>query len=164
VSIFVNEQHASLLRDAGLSATTQRLSVLRVLGSHPHQTADEIVVLCESDLGTISRQSVYDALAAMSEKGIIRRVQPLGSPARYEDRVGDNHHHVVCRLCGSLANVDCATGETPCLTAVDDMGFDIDEAEVIYWGRCGSCREAGREFSKFDQPTLKRRNQVSTNN
>src|SRR5690606_3487176 len=97
------------------------------------------------EIGAISRQAVYDALGLLAEKGLIRRIQPAGSPARYEDRVGDNHHHVICRTCGSTADVDCAVGYTPCLTASDDMGYRIDEAEVIYWGACPACQAAAGE-------------------
>ncbi len=129
----------ALLRQHGLSVTAQRLAVLRAVAERPHRTADDIDTAVRSEIGAISRQAVYDALTAFTEKGIIRRIQPAGSPARYEDRVGDNHHHVICRTCGKTADVDCAVGYTPCLTAADDSGYVIDEAEVIYWGRCPEC-------------------------
>jgi Fe2+ or Zn2+ uptake regulation protein len=132
---------ADLLRQSGLSVTAQRLAVLRAVSGRPHGTADAIAEDVRKELGTISRQAVYNVLAVMSEKEIIRRIQPAGSPARYEDRVGDNHHHLICRSCGITVDVDCAVGETPCLTAANDLGFEIDEAEVIYWGNCPDCRK-----------------------
>lgn len=137
------------LRERGLQVTPQRLAVLRAVEARPHATADEVIEAARADIGSISRQSVYDALELLVAQGLIRRIQPLGSRARFEGRVGDNHHHVVCRACGALADVDCATGEAPCLVAVDDAGFLIDEAEVIYWGRCPSCA-AGISPSKND--------------
>jgi Fur family ferric uptake transcriptional regulator len=130
----------SLLRRHGLQVTAQRLAVLRAVDRRPHGTADELCALVRADLGSVSRQAVYDALGALADKGVLRRIQPAGSPARYEARVGDNHHHLICRTCGRTVDVDCAVGETPCLTAADDVGFEIDEAEVIYWGRCPECR------------------------
>ena len=129
-----------VLRAHGLPVTAQRLAVLRAVQRHPHGTADQIADAARSDLGALSRQTVYDALNTMTERGIVRRIQPIGSPARFEDRVDDNHHHIICRDCGHLADVDCATGEAPCLTASDDHGFLIEEAEVAYWGRCPSCQ------------------------
>ena len=100
-----------------------------------------------AEIGAISRQAVYDALGALTDKGLLRRIQPAGSPARYEDRVGDNHHHLICRTCGRMVDVDCAVGDTPCLTAADDSGYEIDEAEVIYWGRCPECVAAAAATS-----------------
>ncbi|HEY8545937.1 MAG TPA: Fur family transcriptional regulator [Acidimicrobiales bacterium] len=129
----------ALLRRHGLQVTAQRLAVLRAVKEHPHGAADDVFNAVHAELGAISRQAVYDALAALTEKGILRRIQPAGSPARYEDRVGDNHHHLICRACGRMVDVDCATGVTPCLTAADDAGYEIDEAEVMYWGRCPEC-------------------------
>ena len=129
----------SLLRQHGMHVTAQRLAVLRAAARFPHSTADDIDKVVRAELGAISRQAVYDALRTLSEKALIRRIQPAGSSARYETRVGDNHHHVICRLCGRTDDVDCAVGYTPCLTAADDSGFQIDEAEVIYWGRCPGC-------------------------
>ena len=131
--------HHGLLRQHGLQVTPQRLGVLRAVSDRPHSTADDIYTVVRTDIGAISRQAVYDALAALSEKGLLRRIQPAGSAARYEDRVGDNHHHLICRACGRMVDVDCAIGETPCLTAADDSGYEVDEAEVIYWGRCPEC-------------------------
>ncbi len=129
----------ALLRAHGLQVTAQRLAILRVLSSHPHRTADEIYQAVLSDLGAISRQAVYDSLAVLTEKGVLRRIQPAGSAARYEARVGDNHHHLICRICGRTVDVDCAVGEVPCLEPADAAGFEIDEAEVMYWGRCPEC-------------------------
>jgi Fur family ferric uptake transcriptional regulator len=133
---------AALLRQHGLQVTAQRLGVLRAVIDGPHSTADDIYTVVRSEIGAISRQAVYDALSALTEKGMLRRIQPAGSPARYEDRVGDNHHHLICRSCSRMVDVDCAVGEVPCLTAADDAGYEIDEAEVIYWGRCPTCLAA----------------------
>lgn len=130
---------AGLLRARGVQVTAQRLAVLQAVSRRPHVTADDVAEVVRSEIGSISRQAVYDALATLAEKGLIRRIQPAGSPARFEDRVGDNHHHLVCRACGRMVDVDCAVGATPCLTAADDSGYDIDEAEVVYWGRCADC-------------------------
>ena len=129
----------ALLRRHGLHVTAQRLAVLRAVSDRPHRTADDIDKVVRAEIGAISRQAVYDALAALTDKGLLRRIQPAGSPGRYENRVGDNHHHLICRTCGRMVDVDCAVGDTPCLTAADDSGYEIDEAEVIYWGRCPEC-------------------------
>lgn len=129
------------LRHHGLQVTAQRVAVLNAVSECPHGTADEIAARVRSGIGTISRQAVYDALGILAEKGLIRRIQPAGSPARYEDRVGDNHHHLICRSCNRMVDVDCAVGSAPCLHAADDAGFAIDEAEVIYWGLCRTCRD-----------------------
>ena len=137
----VNEDAERLLRRHGLQVTAQRLAVLRAMAAHPHAAADELADVVRESIGSISKQAVYDALATLVESGLARRIQPAGSPARYEDRVGDNHHHLVCRTCGVMVDIDCAIGETPCLTAEDDHGFDIEEAEVIYWGYCPGCRK-----------------------
>jgi len=133
---------AALLRRHGVQVTAQRLAVLRAVSERPHSTADDIADVVRVEIGAISRQAVYDALAAFTEKNLVRRIQPAGSSARYEDRVGDNHHHVICRTCNRMADVDCAVGYTPCLTAADSAGYEIDEAEVIYWGRCPECLAA----------------------
>ena len=130
---------ADLLRQRGIQVTAQRLAVMRAVASQPHISADGISDVVRQEIGTISRQSVYDALTVLVPEGLIRRIQPAGSPARFETRVGDNHHHVICRECGRMSDVDCAVGAAPCLTAADDLGFEIDEAEVIYWGRCRDC-------------------------
>ncbi len=130
---------AILLRKQGLQVTAQRLAVLRAVSSRPHCRADEIANAVRTEIGAISRQAVYDVLGILVEKGLIRRIQPAGSPALYEDRIGDNHHHIICRACGKTVDVDCAIGETPCLTAADNAGYQIDTAEVIYWGTCPEC-------------------------
>ena len=131
--------HDMLLRAHGINVTAQRLAVLRAVSDAPHSTADDIYHVVRAGLGAVSRQAVYDALGTLTGKGLLRRIQPAGSAVRYEDRVGDNHHHLICRTCGRMVDVDCARGETPCLTATDDAGYDVDEAEVIYWGRCPEC-------------------------
>ena len=131
-----------LLRDNGLHVTAQRVAVLEAVSARPHGTADEVADDVRVALGSVSRQAVFDALGVLSENGLIRRIQPARSAARYEDRVDDNHHHVVCRSCGGMADVDCAVGFRPCLEAADDHGFVIDEAEVIYWGTCPACQKA----------------------
>jgi Fe2+ or Zn2+ uptake regulation protein len=130
---------AAQLRERGLQVTAQRLAVLRAVAAHPHGTADELEAAARAEIGTISRQSVYDALTVLTERGLLRRIQPARSPARYEDRVDDNHHHLVCRRCGRTVDVDCAVGARPCLEAADTQGFVVDEAEVVYWGRCPDC-------------------------
>jgi Fur family ferric uptake transcriptional regulator len=122
-----------------MTVTAQRLAVLRAVSEQPHSTADDIHNVVRTELGAISRQAVYDALGALADKKLVRRIQPAGSPARYEDRVGDNHHHLICRTCGQMVDVDCAVGDTPCLTAAEDAGYEVDEAEVMYWGRCPAC-------------------------
>ena len=135
---------ADLLRRRGLQITAQRLAVLRAVAAQPHITADSVAEVVRAEIGAISLQSVYDALGVLAAEGLIRRIQPAGSPARFEDRVGDNHHHLICRICGRVVDVDCAAGKTPCLTAADDMGYEIDEAEVAYWGRCPDCLAQSR--------------------
>jgi Fur family ferric uptake transcriptional regulator len=135
----MSSDEAAVLRHHGVQVTAQRLAVLRAVSGRPHSTAAEIDTTVRAQIGAVSLQAVYDALSTLSEKGIIRRIQPAGSPARYEGRVGDNHHHLICRTCGEMVDVDCAVGAAPCLTASDDRGYQIDEAEVIYWGRCPRC-------------------------
>ena len=131
---------ASLLRARGIQVTAQRLAVLRAVGGEPHITADRVAEVVRAEIGAISLQSVYDALNLLVTEGLIRRIQPSGSPARFEDRVGDNHHHLICRICGRVVDVDCAVGDAPCLAASDDKGYQIDEAEIAYWGRCPDCQ------------------------
>lgn len=131
---------AELLRQQGFNVTAQRLAVLRAVSGRPHLTAEEVVEVVRADIGAISHRAVYDAVGVLADIGLLRRIQPSGSAARYEDRVGDNHHHLICRTCGRMVDVDCAVGVVPCLTASDDAGYEIDEAEVIYWGRCPGCR------------------------
>lgn len=128
-----------MLRDVALRVTRPRVAVLSVVHEHPHTDTDSIIRGVRGHLGEVSHQAVYDVLRALTAAGLLRRIQPSGSVARYESRVGDNHHHVVCRSCGAIADVDCAVDTAPCLTASDDNGFAIEEAEVIYWGRCPEC-------------------------
>ncbi len=136
----VGEGTEQQLRQHGVQVTAQRLAILDAVSAHPHATTEEITEAVRSCIGSISRQAVYDTLGVFVEKNLIRRIQPTGSVARYEDRVGDNHHHLVCRVCGVVFDIDCTVGSTPCLTVNDDHGFEIDEAEVVYWGRCPTCR------------------------
>jgi Fur family ferric uptake transcriptional regulator len=137
-----------MLREASLRVTGPRVSVLRAVHDHPHADTDSISGVLREDLGVVvSLQAVYDVLRALTAAGLVRCIQPMGSVARYEARVGDNHHHVVCRSCGAIADVDCAVGYTPCLTAADDAGYEIGEAEVIYWGRCPDCAGTNVEGS-----------------
>ena len=131
--------YAEQLRTAELRVTRPRLAVLEAVHAYPHADTDSIFGAVRADLPDVSRQAVYDVLHALTAAGLVRRIQPSGSVARYESRVGDNHHHVVCRACGVIADVDCAVGDAPCLTASDDNGFQVDEAEVIYWGLCPDC-------------------------
>jgi Fur family ferric uptake transcriptional regulator len=133
-----------MLRDAALRVTRPRLAVLSAVHAHPHADTESITGLVRHDLGVVSHQAVYDVLRALTESGLLRRLQPAGSVARYEPQVGDNHHHLVCRTCGAIADVECAVGEAPCLTASDDAGYQVGEAEVIYWGRCPDCIAAAR--------------------
>ncbi|MBK9126870.1 MAG: transcriptional repressor [Phycisphaerales bacterium] len=133
---------AALLREHGIQVTAQRLAVLRAVAARPHSTADEIAEEVRAAIGAISRQAVYDTLGILVEKGLIRRIEPAGSPARFEDRVGDNHHHIICRACGKTVDVDCGASMPPRLTDAARAGFRIDEAEVIYWGACPDCLRA----------------------
>jgi Fur family ferric uptake transcriptional regulator len=132
-----------MLRGAALRVTRPRVAVLNAVHTHPHADTDSIIGAVRRELPRVSRQAVYDVLHALTAAGLVRRIEPPGSVARYESRVGDNHHHVVCRSCGVIADVDCAVGEAPCLTASDDRGFSIDEAEVVYWGLCPDCSTTG---------------------
>lgn len=131
-----------MLRGAALRVTRPRVAVLTAVYAHPHADTDSIISVVRADLGEVSHQAIYDVLRALTAARLVRRIQPAGSVARYESRVGDNHHHVVCRSCGVIADADCAVGTAPCLTASDDHGFAIDEAEVIYWGLCPDCSTA----------------------
>jgi Fe2+ or Zn2+ uptake regulation protein len=128
------------LRAAGLRVTQPRVTVLTALGEHPHADVETIAAAARCRLGSLSTQAVYDILKALTDAGLARRIEPAGHPARFETRVGDNHHHVVCRDCGATADVDCATGYAPCLDPASASGFVIDEAEVVYWGRCPNCQ------------------------
>ena len=133
---------AEQLRERKIPVTAQRLAVMRAVAKSPHSTADTIVDQAREELGAISRQAGYNVLGMLSDHGLIRRIQPAGSAARYESRVGDNHHHLVCRECGHTVDVDCEVGYTPCVTPSDDAGFIVDEAEVTYWGICPDCQKA----------------------
>lgn len=152
--LLVSDSVDKVLREHGLHVTAQRLAIVRAVSSHPHATADQLTDAVRDVIGSISRQAVYDTLGVLVDKDLVRRIQPAGSSARYEDRVGDNHHHLICRGCGVMFDIDCAVGEVPCLTADDDHGFEIDEAEVVYWGRCPTCRAADAD-STVDTPTTR---------
>ncbi|WP_026128165.1 Fur family transcriptional regulator [Nocardiopsis lucentensis] len=128
-----------MLRESALRVTGPRLAVLSAVHDNPHADTESIIGVVRGNLGAVSDQAVYDVLKALTSVGLVRRIQPQGSVARYETRVGDNHHHIVCRSCGAIADVDCAVGHAPCLTASDDHGFSVDEAEVVYWGLCPDC-------------------------
>ena len=133
---------AQQLRERGLRVTAGRLAVLRAVGTLDHPDAGLVVDVVRSRLGSVSTQAVYDTLAALTRVGLLRRIEPAGSPARYETRVGDNHHHLICRSCRRILDVDCAAGAAPCMHPSDDRGFEIDEAEVVFWGECEACRPA----------------------
>ena len=129
----------TLLRAHGVAVTAQRLAVMDAVAARPHGTADEIAADVRDRIGSVSKQAVYNALRVLVDRDLIRRIQPAHSPARYEDRVQDNHHHLICRGCGAVVDVDCAVGGAPCLTPSNDAGYVVDEAEVIFWGHCPSC-------------------------
>lgn len=148
---------AALLRQRAIHVTAQRLAVLRAVAASPHVTADAVADSVRREIGAISLQSVYDALALLAAEGLIRRIQPAGSPARFEDRVGDNHHHLICRVCGRTVDVDCAVAAAPCLAPSDEQGYQIDEAEVIYWGRCPDCQPRSKPSSRSAARTRRRR-------
>ena len=152
---------ADLLRQRGIQVTAQRLAVMRAIAAQPHIAADAVADIVRTEIGAISLQSVYDALSVLVTEGLIRRIQPSGSPARYEDRVGDNHHHLICRVCGRLVDAECVPGSAPCLTAVDDMGYEIDEAEVVYWGRCPDCVAQAVAPSRAAPPTGRRPRRIA---
>jgi Fur family ferric uptake transcriptional regulator len=146
-----------LLRQRGIQITAQRLAVFRAVSSDPHITADAVAEAVRKEIGAISLQSVYDCLAVLVAETLVRRIQPAGSPARYETRVGDNHHHLICRDCGRTVDVNCAVGFAPCLTAEDEQGYEVDEAEVVYWGRCPDCVAESPATSTSESATLPRR-------
>ena len=149
-----------MLRDVSLRVTRPRVAVLAAVHEHPHADTDSVIRMARQELGEVSHQAVYDVLRALTAAGLLRRIQPPGSVARYEARVGDNHHHVVCRSCGAIADVDCAHGAAPCLTASEDHGFAIDEAEVVYLGRCPRCAaesDPERSASPHDETGADRR-------
>jgi Fur family ferric uptake transcriptional regulator len=143
--------HAVVLRERGIQVTAQRLAVLRAVSIDPHITADRVADAVKKEIGAISLQSVYDALNLLVTEGLVRRIQPAGSPALFEDRVGDNHHHLICRECGRVVDVECAVGSAPCLTAADGKGYEIDEAEVAWWGRCAQCAAKSRRAAQGPQ-------------
>ncbi len=144
--------HEQSLRDAGLRVTQQRVAVLDAVRRLPHADTDSLINAVRTEAGDISHQAVYDVLKVLTEARLVRKIQPLGQVARYEGRVGDNHHHVVCRTCGAISDVDCAVGDTPCLTASDANGFVIDEAEVIYWGSCPDCTSHRQPENESSDP------------
>ena len=150
---------AELLRERGIQVTAQRLGVLRAVAGQPHISADEVAEIVRAEIGAISLQSVYDALGVLVAEGLLRRIQPAGSPARFEDRVGDNHHHLICRVCARVVDVDCAVGSAPCLSAADDKGYEIEEADVAYWGRCPDCLAQSQASPGADPPTRRRGSQ-----
>jgi Fe2+ or Zn2+ uptake regulation protein len=150
---------AALLRQRGIHVTAQRLAVLRAVAGQPHITADAVAEVVRTGIGAISLQSVYDTLALLVSEGLIRRIQLSGSSARFEDRVGDNHHHLICRTCGRVVDVDCAVGAARCLTPKDDRGYEIDEAEVAYWGRCPDCVEQSSPAPPGEGPSRARTGQ-----
>lgn len=143
--------HARTLREASLRVTRPRLAVLEAVHQHPHADTETLIGAVRDDIGEVSHQAVYDVLRALTDAGLVRRIQPAGSTARYESRIGDNHHHLVCRSCGSVVDVDCAVGAAPCLDPSEDHGFVIDEAEVVFWGLCPSC--STRSTSQITTPT-----------
>ncbi len=156
-----------ILRRHGVQVTAQRLFIMRAISARPHATADELTDSVRAEIGSISRQAVYDTLGVLVDKNLVRRIQPTGSAARYEDRVGDNHHHLICRDCNTMFDIDCAVGDAPCLEIDDDHGFEIDEAEVVYWGRCSTCRtppaqRAARSVSRTPSPRAKNHRHVQT--
>lgn len=144
---------ATLLREHGLRVTAQRLAILRAVAAEPHATADALAESVRAEVGSISLQAVYDSLAALISAGLIRRIQPAGSPALFEARVGDNHHHAVCRSCGRVTDVDCALGAAPCLTPEGASGFQVDTAEVIYWGICLECARLAQPTTEPASPS-----------
>ncbi len=131
------------------------MAVLSAVHAHAHADTDSIIGAARGELGEVSHQAVYDVLRALTSAGLVRRIQPTGSVARYEARVGDNHHHVVCRSCGAIADVDCAVGDTPCLMASDDHGYAIDEAEVVYWGTCPACATSASPTTPLQERKLR---------
>ncbi len=139
-----------MLQGCDLRVTKPRAAVLAAVHDSPHADALSLTAAARAELGAVSHQAVYNVLAALADAGLVRRIQPPGSVARYEARTGDNHHHAVCRSCGAIADVDCAVGEAPCLTASDDAGYAIDEAEVVYWGRCAACAATGAASARTD--------------
>lgn len=136
----MSDRFPEMLKSRGVQVTAHRLAALRAVASKPHCTAEEVLSMVRAAIGTISHQGAYDALAVLVASGLVRRIEPAGSPARFETRVGDNHHHLICRECGKTEDVDCAKGQAPCLSPSSVQGYLVDEAEVIYWGRCPACQ------------------------
>jgi Fe2+ or Zn2+ uptake regulation protein len=153
------EECEEMLREGSLRVTRPRVAVLSAVYDHPHADTTSIIGIVREDLGDVSHQAVYDVLRALTDASLVRHIQPPGSPARYESRVGDNHHHIVCRSCGAIEDVDCAVGSAPCLTASNDHGFAIDEAEVVYRGLCPACSPASAT-DQTEQPTTRRDSHV----
>ena len=151
----LDDEPSTVLRQLGLRVTRPRQGVLRALDAHPHADTATVIAAVRAEAGDVSHQAVYDVLDVLTEAGLVRRIQPRGSLARYELRVDDNHHHVVCRSCGALADVACAVGHAPCMTASDDHGFVIDEAEVLYWGTCAACATTSRPPAPTNTPDAK---------
>lgn len=156
ILVAVPTDPTALLRGHGIQVTAQRLAVLRAVASQPHVAADAVAEIVRSEIGTISLQSVYDTLSLFVVEGLVRRIQPAGSPARFEARTGDNHHHLICRSCGRVVDVDCAVGPAPCLVPIDGHGYEIDEAEVAYWGRCPDCLKDAPAMSRHGIPAVGR--------
>lgn len=148
-----------LLRAAGMRVTASRIAVLETLNDHPHSTADTVARLVAARLGSVSKQAVYDVLAACTQVDLVRRIEPAGSAALFETRIGDNHHHLVCRRCGRTEDVDCAVGRRPCLIPSDDAGFAVDEAEVVFWGLCPDCQDQSKPAAQGTSPVAHHHNQ-----
>lgn len=146
--------YTTKIRDAGMRVTRPRLAVLAALDMHPHAETDAVLAAVREELPGVSRQAVYDVLHALTDAGLIRRIQPSGHVSLYETRISDNHHHLVCRVCGDVRDVDCAVGDAPCLEAATDHGFVIDEAEVIYWGVCPTCASVDDTPREPEDPGL----------
>jgi len=145
-----HEDQIARLRDAGLRITAPRLAVMEAVRKGDHPAVDDIAVAARKRLGSVSTQAVYDVLGVLTDAGLVRRIEPAGSPARFEDRVGDNHHHLVCRSCGTVTDVDCVVGHAPCLEPASAAGYEIDEAEVVYWGVCPDCRSGLRKYEETE--------------
>lgn len=162
----VNEHHfdsRAQLRAVGLRVTAPRLAVLDAVAAQPHSDADAVAAQVRQQLGSVSTQAVYDVLKACVNAGLLRRIEPAGSPARFETRTGDNHHHLVCRSCGKVVDVDCVVGRAPCLEPSDDHGFEIDEAEVVFWGRCGECLKNSAESGPGSDTVSQNQDDASRN-
>jgi Fur family transcriptional regulator, stress-responsive regulator len=148
--VALHEDQIARLRDAGLRITAPRLAVMEAVRKGDHPAVEDIAVAARKRLGSVSTQAVYDVLGVLTDAGLVRRIEPAGSPARFEDRVGDNHHHLVCRSCGTVTDVDCVVGHAPCLEPASAAGYEIDEAEVVYWGVCPDCRTELRKYEESE--------------